>query len=272
MYFIDTHAHLDFDQLGDDLPMVLANAHSAGIERIITVGTTLERSRKCVDLAAVHDNVWAAVGVHPADSTEIADDSHQVTEAALAELRKLAAHPRVVAVGEIGFDFYHPDNPSEASQQTAFMAQGQIAIEAGLPLIIHSRNAEQLTPRYLSEHADLALADYPARREPGVVLCFTGSRDFAQQVLDLGYLISFTAPVTYPKNDNLREVVKAVPLEKIMLETDAPFLPPADRRGKRNEPAYLIETAKAVAELKGISLDQLAEATTANAERLFGLS
>lgn len=269
--FTDTHAHLDFDQLNDDLPAVLRAAKDAGISQIITVGTTLERSRKCVELAEQHDSIWAAVGVHPSDAEEIAQE-YEESEEACSELKELANHKKVVAIGEVGFDFYHDSNPAEASQQTAFTSQAEIAREAGLPLIVHSRDAEDFSPIYLEEHANLALADNSARREPGVIHCFTGSQEYAEQVLKLGYLISFTAPVTYAKNAALRDVVKTVPLEKIMLETDAPFLPPADKRGQRNEPAYLIETATTVAELKGVSLEELAEVTTANAQRLFGLA
>lgn len=262
---IDTHAHLDFEQFDDDRDAVVKRAKAAGVGRLINVGTTLERSRQAVELADQYPNVWAAVGIHP-------HDAQTATEAAIEELKALAVGKRVVAVGEIGFDFHYKDGPDELAQEQAFFAQGEVAIEAGLPIIVHSRDAEELSLRHLSEHADLALADNPHRREPGVVHCFTGSGEFAEQALKLGYLVSFTAPITYPKNDSLREVVKAVPMEKMMVETDCPFLPPVDQRGKRNEPANVVGTVATIAELKGISPDEVAMATTTNAERLFGLA
>lgn len=265
MNLIDTHAHLDFDQFAGEEAAVLERAAAAGVGRIINVGTDLARSRKSLDLARKFPNVWAAVGIHPHDAAA-------VDEAALEALKQLAIHEEVVAIGEFGFDFHYDDGPDRAVQEDAFRAQSEVAIESGLPVIIHSRDAEELTLEHLAVHADEVVADNPARREPGVVHCFTGSREFAESALGLGYLISFTAPVTYPGNDALREVAKAVPLEKLMVETDCPFLPPADKRGQRNEPAYVAETAAQLAELKGVSPDELAAATTANAERLFGLA
>lgn len=261
---IDTHAHLDFEQFKGDVEGALLRAKEVGVNRIINVGTTLERSRRSVVLAEAHPNVYAAVGVHPSDAADVNDE-------VVAELKRLAAGKKVVAVGEIGFDFYHEDNPDETAQVDAFFAQSEVAVEAGLPVIVHSRSAEDLTLEHLKEHADAAAADNPFRQEFGVVHCFTGSLSFAEAALKLGYLISFTAPVTYPKNEVLREVVKKVPLGKIMVETDCPFLPPADLRGKRNEPAFVVATAQAVADIKGISLGEVAQATTANADRLFGL-
>lgn len=261
---IDTHAHLDFEQFDGDVEGALERAAAAGVNRIINVGTTLERSRKSVALAERFSNVSATVGVHPHDAADVNDS---VTD----ELKKLSAHKKVVAVGEIGFDFHYDGGPDETAQVDAFFAQSEVAVEAGLPIIVHSRDAEELSRQHLKEHADLAAADNPARQEFGVVHCFTGSLQFAEAALKLGYLISFTAPITYPKNDELRKVVGAVPLEKLMVETDCPFLPPVERRGKRNEPAFVVATAQAVADIKGIGIGEVAQATTANAERLFGL-
>lgn len=260
---IDTHAHLDFEQFEGDVDGALERAAAAGVGRVINVGTTLERSRQSVALAEAHGNVYAAVGVHPHDAADVNDE-------VVEELKRLAAHKRVVAVGEIGFDFHYDQGPDETAQEDAFFAQSEVAVEAGLPIIVHSRDAEELTLRHLKEHADAARADNPYRQEFGVVHCFTGSARFAEEALRLGYLISFTAPITYPKNEALRAVVRKVPLEKVMVETDCPFLPPVDRRGKRNEPAFVVATAQALADLKGIPLGEAAQATTANAERLFG--
>lgn len=264
MDLIDTHAHLDFEQFAGDVDGALERARAAGVTRVINVGTTPERSRQSVALAERFENVSAAVGVHPHDAAAVNDE-------VIGELRKLAAGKRVVAVGEIGFDFHYDKGPDETAQVDAFFAQSEVAVEAGLPIIVHSRDAEELSLTHLKEHANLARADNPVRREFGVVHCFTGSRRFAEAALALGYLISFTAPVTYPRNQKLRAVVKHVPLEKLMVETDCPFLPPADRRGQRNEPAFVVATAQAIAEIKEIPLAEVARATTANAERLFGL-
>ena len=261
---IDTHTHLDFEQFEGDVDGALERAEAAGVGRLINVGTTLERSRRSVALAERYDNVFAAVGVHPHDAADVNDE-------VVDELKRLAAGKKVVAVGEIGFDFHYDQGPDETAQEDAFFAQSEVAVEAGLPVIVHSRDAEELTLRHLEAHAAAAVADNPVRQEFGVVHCFTGSLGFAEAALRLGYLISFTAPITYPKNEALRAVVRKVPLEKIMVETDCPFLPPVDRRGKRNEPAFVVATAQALADLKQIPLVEAAQATTANAERLFGL-
>lgn len=279
MELIDTHAHLDFDQFDEDRDGTLARAMDAGVTRLINVGTSLDASERSVELAEAHECVWAAVGVHPSDAGELVGRDGSVKEGAIGRLRKLAYHKRVVAVGEIGFDFFHRDNPPKSVQGEAFLAQSGIAEEAGLPIIVHFRGPKDAEAdadtgyalACLSEYADRLVANDPLRRWPGVVHCYTGDSDDARKLLDMGYLISFTAPITYPKNDALREVVKAVPLEKIMVETDCPFLPPPDKRGRRNEPAYVVETAKKIAEVKGISIDEVATATTRNAERLFGI-
>ncbi|MDP4000183.1 MAG: TatD family hydrolase [bacterium] len=268
---VDTHAHLDFDQFAEDRGQVLARATAAGVTRLINVGTSLAASERCIELATAHENVWAAAGVHPSESGELVAEDGTVKPDAAARLRKLAHHERVVAIGEIGFDLFRDTNPSEELQLAAFHAQGEIAQEAGLPVIIHLRAATEPALDTLVGHVCAAAAD-PSRRHPGVAHCYTGGLADAKRLLQAGYYISFTAPITYPKNYALREVVKAVPLEKIMVETDCPFLPPPALRGQRNEPAYVVKTAKKIAELKGISLEEVADATTANAERLFGIA
>ncbi len=267
----DTHAHLDFDQFAGEEAAVVERAAEAGVERIITVGTTLARSRRSVELAGQLPNVYAAVGIHPSDASEAVDGSETVRPAVLGELQELAAADRVVAIGEIGFDFYHLDNPDQAVQLAAFKAQAGIAAAAGLPLILHSREAEALTVQSLAAYVASLDQDAPRPTLPGVVHCFTGSQAFAEQVLGLGFYISFTAPIGYPSNDALREVVKYVPLDRLMVETDCPFLAPQGKRGQRNEPAYVVSTARLVAELKGLDYPEVAARTTANAERLFGL-
>lgn len=264
MKLIDTHAHLDFEQFSGEVDDVLKRASKAGVEQIINVGTTLERSKKSVVLAEQYDNVFATVGIHPQDAAALDEQTYQ-------ELKKLASHQKVVAIGEIGYDFHRGDNPNEDDQGDAFRVQSELAVDAGLPIIVHSRDAEEVTLRSLVQHAELMTGKDAARQEFGVVHCFTGSLEFALEALGVGYLISFTAPITYPKNDALRKVVKDIPLDKMMVETDCPFLPPADKRGKRNEPSYVVETVQKIAELKGISVDEVAEKTTANVKRLFGI-
>lgn len=256
---IDTHAHLDFEHFAGEEEAVLKNAADAGVDRIITVGTTLERSRKSVAIAEQYANVWATVGLHP-------DDAHHLDDTTVAELTDLASRDRVVAVGEIGLDLFHEDNPPLDVQVAAFRRQAMIAHAANLPIVIHSRAAHQPT---LDELTRLT-ADW-SRDNYGVVHCFEGDIAFADAVLDLGLLISFTATISYPKNDALREVVKHVPLDRMMVETDCPFLPPQDKRGQRNEPAYVRQTAELVAELKGVSLDEIAAQTTRTAEAFFRL-
>lgn len=255
---IDTHAHLDFEQFAGEEEATLVRAKEAGVDRIINVGTTLARSRQAVELAHHFSSVWASVGVHPHDAAE-------VTEKMAGELAELAKHPRVVAIGEIGFDTHYEDGPDMATQEYAFTKQVEIAKTFDLPLIVHSRDAEVETVQALRD----AVKGW--RKGPGVVHCFTGSQQFADDILALGFSISFTATITYPKNDALREVVKNVSLERLMVETDCPFLAPQDKRGQRNEPAYVVVVVKKIAELKGVSVDEITAATTRNAERLFGL-
>lgn len=259
MRLVDTHAHLDFDQFSGEEEQVVERARAAGVDRIITVGTTLERSRQAAALAERFEGVSASVGVHPHDAAA-------VTAEAVAALRELAARPEVVAIGEIGFDFHYPDGPDEAVQERALRSQAEIAIAQGLPLIIHSRQAEAQTLACLPGIAQALKRDWP-----GVVHCFDGSAEFATRILEAGFLISCTAIVGYPKNDALRIVIKEVPLDRLMIETDCPFLAPQERRGQRNEPAFVVSTAEKIAELKDIPIDEVATATTRNAARLFGL-
>lgn len=255
---VDAHAHLDFDEFSGEEAEAVARAQGAGVGRIVNVGTTLERSKASVALADRFDDVWATVGVHPHDAAEVTDE-------VVTQLHDLTQQPKVVAVGEIGFDFHYEKGPTEKQQERAFLHQAAIAGDRDLPIIVHSRDAEATTIRYLQRMM------WNWKRElPGVVHCFTGTQAFAEVALELGFFISFTAPITYPKNDALREVVKKVPLERILVETDCPFLAPKDKRGQRNEPAYVVSTAKKVAELKQVSFEEVAKQTTENAERLFG--
>lgn len=256
----DTHTHLDFEADEHEVEAVLKRAAAADVSRLVTVGTDLDRSRQAVAITNRHEQVWATVGIHP-DAADTVDDG------SVAELRTLASGNKVVAIGETGLDLYHETNPPLEIQADAFRRQANLAHELGLPLVVHSRHAEKETLSMLKEIS----ADRPADGR-GVVHCFEGDLSFAENIIDLGYLISFTANITYPKNDALRDVVRQVPLKKFMLETDAPFLPPQGKRGERNESANTRVVAEKVAKVKGITLKEVAEKTSANAAALFKLA
>lgn len=257
----DTHCHLDFEESDAAIQGVIDRAAERGVDRLITIGTSLERSRETVRIASQYPNVWATVGIHP-------DAADEVTDASLLELEQLASHQKVVAIGEIGLDFYHQDNPSPTTQREALHRQAALAARLELPMVIHSRHA----------HADmvplLAELDLPYRntdQAPGVIHCFEGEADFAEAILEAGYLISFTANLTYPKNEHLRELVATLPLDRLMVETDAPFLPPQRIRGQRNESANVAEVVALIAERRGLTAADVAAQTAHNASRLFGL-
>jgi TatD DNase family protein len=255
MQLTDTHCHLDDQRFDADRAAVVERARAAGVMRIITVGYDIDSSRRGINLAGSLPGVFAVVGVHPHDAAAAPPD---YTEA----LRRLAREPRVVAVGEIGLDFYRDLSPRPV-QREVFAAQLRLARELGLPVVIHCRDAHGEVYEILKrETAGLA----------GVMHCFSGSWEEAKRFLALGFHISIAGPVTFPQSTKLVEVARRVPLDRLLLETDAPYLTPVPHRGKRNEPAYLVHTAQKVAEIRGISLEELASATTANAARLFGLA
>ncbi len=268
----DTHAHLHDPWIGDDLPEVMSRATEAGVERIVTIGCSLEDSRNALAVAEQYDNVWATIGVHPHD----AKDWNTEIE---SEFKRMAAHPKVVAIGEIGLDFYRNLSPHE-DQYAAFQAQFALADELALPIVIHSRDAHEECYGVLSEWA-LSPSPPAPRGEMsrsdrgghpiGIIHCFSGDADLAHRYHDLGFLISFAGPVTYPKNDALREAAASLPLEAIVIETDCPYLSPQPRRGKRNEPANVRFTAEQIAEVRGESVDVLAGQTAVNAAGLFRL-
>jgi TatD DNase family protein len=254
MPLIDTHAHLDLPDFARDLPAVLDRAVSAGVRRIITVGTDLASSRRAVDLAAQFPMLFATVGVHPHDAARMPAE-------ALDELADLARRPKVVAIGEIGLDYYRDLSPRPA-QRAVFAAQLDLARRLDLPVVIHCREAHAEVRAILGEQAI-------ARR--GVMHCFSGSPDDARAALDLGLHISFTGTITFPKAARTREVAKVVPLNRTMVETDCPYMAPEPRRGRRNEPAWVKYVAAALAAAHGVAPDAIAAATTAAARDLFAL-
>jgi TatD DNase family protein len=252
---IDTHAHLDSGQFAADMEAVVARAGAAGIRHILTIGCDLASSRASVAIASEHPTIYAAVGIHPHDAGE-------ADTAGIAELRRLAAEPKVVAVGEIGLDFYRDRSPREVQRQ-AFRAQIRLARELGLPVIVHDREAHAEVLQILREER--------ASEVGGVLHCFSGDLAMARACIELGFYISFPGTLTYPKNEAAREVVRGIPVDQILVETDCPYLAPQAHRGKRNEPAFVRHTAEAIAAIKGLTIDDVARITTLNAFNLFGI-
>jgi TatD DNase family protein len=252
----DTHAHLHFPDFAEDLPAVLARARAAGIRRMLTVGTEPASSAAAVALAEREPDVWATVGIHPHDAGD-------ADEAAFAAIERLASAPPVVAVGEIGLDFFRNLSPPEAQERT-FRRLLALARRLRKPVILHCRDA----------HAELLaiLEEEGVEATGGIMHCFSGDVAVARRCLDLGLLVSLAGPVTYPRPGALPEVARFVPADRLVLETDCPYLPPQGYRGKRNEPAYLAVTAARVAELRDEPLAALAPQLTDNARRLLGLA
>lgn len=249
---VDTHCHLDYAQFDADRGAVLERAAAAGVGRILVPGTDLESSRRAVALAEAHPMVRAAVGIHPTSAGDF-------TPADLAELRALAQHPKVDAVGEIGLDLYWKTVPIE-KQTEAFGAQLVLAAELGRPVIVHDRDA----------HAEVMLQLEDAGPLPGVVLhAFSGDGGMAAEAVARGYYLGVDGPLTYKSGAALRALVAQLPADHLVVETDAPYLTPQARRGQRNEPAYVRWVAEALAQARGMSYDAIVAGTTANAARLF---
>lgn len=257
MQLVDTHAHLDEDAFTGDRADVIAAAAAAGVTRIITIGTTLASSRTSLEIAGQFPAVSAAVGIHPNYAAAAQPDDWQQVE-------QLAQQPRAVAIGETGLDRYWDHTPIEI-QQDYFDRHLDLSRRTGKPFVVHCREAEadvvaQL--RRAAEHGPLN----------GVMHSFAGSGETAAICLELGLYLSFAGMVTYKKSEDLRQIAARVPSDRIMVETDSPYLAPVPNRGKRNEPAWVRHTAEVVAQVRGVSLDELAEQTTANAQRLFSLA
>lgn len=251
---IDTHCHLDFKEFDPDRDEVIDRAKKAGVERIINVGSSIEGTKRAIYLAGRYDTVYATLGVHP-------HEAKTVTDAVMSDFRKLAKQPRVVAVGEVGLDYYRNLSPKE-EQIEAFRSFIELALELDLPLIIHSREADDDIISVLSEYE---------QRIKGVVHCFSGDAAFLKKCLGLGLYVSFTCNLTFKNAKSLRETAKQTPVERLMLETDAPYLAPQDLRGKRNEPANLTFLVEEWSRILGLSGEDIERITTHNANRLFNL-
>jgi TatD DNase family protein len=255
--FVDAHAHLD-DAQYDDVAEVVARAERAGVKAIVSCGVDVTSSRATVALAERFPIVWAAVGIHP-------NETARAQRGDLAELRRLAAHPKVVAIGEIGLDFYREWSPRE-TQQWWFEAQLDLAAELDRPVCIHARDAYSTVLAALR-----AWRERGASSRPGMLHCFAGTAEQAEYGVEMGMVISIAGPVTYPKAAHLAEVVRLLPLDRLLIETDAPYLAPQAMRGKRNEPAWVAEVATRIAELKDLPLEEVAACTATTARRLFNL-
>ena len=251
---IDSHAHIDDDRFDADRDEVLSRARAAGVDLIVNIGADMASSSRSVALAEQYPQIYATVGMHPHDAKDMQEQDYQ-------QLVRWAAHPKVVAIGEIGLD-YHYDLSPRPVQKEVFLRQLDLARKTGKPFIIHEREA----------HADmLDIIRHAARGLNGVFHCFSGSVETAREYLKMGFYISVAGPVTFPKSVKTREVAKAVPLDRLLVETDSPYLTPHPYRGKRNEPAYVRLVATEIANLRNISLEDLAAATTANVRRLFNI-
>jgi TatD DNase family protein len=256
---IDTHTHLDDARYDDDRETMIARAREAGVDTFITIGCDLATSKAAVELADRYPFVYASIGVHPHEVRHIGDDWYD-------DLRRLAQHPKVVAYGEIGLDYHYNHSPPKL-QRERFREQILLARELNLPVIIHTREAQEDTVAILEEEQ--------AGTTGGVFHCFTGDAWLAKDGLDLGFYLSFSGVVTFQNATMLREIVKTVPLDRMLIETDCPYLTPAPHRGKRNEPAYVKLVADTIAAVKSgaspVSAEEIGRLTAANARRLFKL-
>jgi TatD DNase family protein len=251
MMLVDSHCHLDFPDFAAERDAVVARARAAGIGTMLTISTRLDQFAQVRAIAEAYDDIWCSVGAHPHEAAD-----HAATTA--AELTAMATHPRVVGIGETGLDFHYDHSPRDVQEQV-FRAHIAASRASGLPLIVHAREADDRIAGILREEQPAA----------GVLHCFSSGRFLAEAALDLGFYISISGIVTFRNAEDLRAIVRDVPLDRLLVETDAPYLAPVPYRGKRNEPAYVAATAAAVAALKGVEPGELAAATTANFFRLF---
>jgi TatD DNase family protein len=251
---VDSHCHLDFPDFSTELDTIVARARAAGIGRIVTISTCVKKHAQVLAVAERFPEVFCSVGTHPHNADEELDIDTKT-------LVKFTRHPKIVAIGEAGLD-YHYDNSPRATQAASFRQHIAAARETALPLVIHSRDCDVDMAQILQEESGKGAF-------PAVLHCFTGGRDLAFTAVELGHYVSFTGILTFKNSDALREIAAALPAERILVETDAPYLAPLPYRGKRNEPAYVAETAKVLAEVRGVSPNEIARQTTENFFRLF---
>lgn len=252
----DTHVHLNARQYKDDLEEVIERAHKAGVKYMVVVGFNQETIPLALEIAEKHENIYAAVGWHPVDAIDC-------TEEDLQWIEELASHPKVVALGEMGLD-YHWDKSPKDVQKRVFKEQIALAKKLSMPIIIHNREATEDVLGILEEEN--------AKEVGGIMHCYSDSTEYVDRILAMDFHISLGGPVTFKNAKSPKEVAKVVPLDRLLIETDAPYLAPHPHRGKRNEPALVTLVAEEIAELKAISYDQLAKQTTANAKKLYGIN
>ena len=251
---VDSHCHLDFPDFAAELDDVVARARAAGVGRMVTISTRVRRHDAILAIADRFADVFCSVGTHP-------HNAHEELDIGAAELVERALHPKVVAIGEAGLDYFYDKSP-RAAQEQGFRAHVAAARATGLPLVIHSRDADADMARILTE--EMGQGAFPA-----VLHCFTGSRALALTAIELGLCISFTGILTFKRSEELRAIATELPADRILVETDAPYLAPGRYRGKRNEPSYVVETAKVLGETRGVSFDEIARQTSDNFFRLF---
>ncbi len=257
--FIDSHAHIDGPEFDVDREEMIERARSAGVSVILNVGTGDPHSgavERAVELGKKHDSIYTAIGTHPHDARHYNDEAEK-------KIKKLIQTDRVVGWGEIGLDFHYDNSPREV-QVDVFKRQLRAARECDLPVIIHTREAE-------AETIDILRGEYAGAERRGVFHCFSGSMDLAQQAIELDFMISFSGIVTFKKADELRAIAKQVPLDRLLIETDCPYLTPIPYRGKRNEPAYVVEVARSLAGIHEVGLEEIARVTSNNFKQLFRL-
>jgi TatD DNase family protein len=259
MELIDSHAHIDFPQFEEDREAMLERARAAGISTLLAIGTGPgpQKLDAALPFAEQHEWIYATVGIHP-------HEAEQVTLKHLDQLAILAKREKVIAWGEIGLDYFYDHSPRHV-QQRVFRNQLELASEANLPIIIHCRDA-------WSDCLNILDKDWRPTGLGGILHCFTSTLEDARRGIEMGFLVSFAGNSTYPKTQNIREVAKELPLGKILIETDAPYLAPQAHRGKRNEPAYVVEVARTLASVRNLSTDEVAAATSENFRRFFGLA
>jgi TatD DNase family protein len=259
MELIDSHAHIDFPQFAEDREAMLDRARVAGVTTLLAIGTGPgpEKLDSAIPFSEQHDWIYATIGIHP-------HEAERVTQQHLEQLAALAKHEKVIAWGEIGLDYFYDHSPREV-QQRVFCDQMALAQQAKLPIIIHCRDA-------WSDCLNLLEEDWRPTGLAGILHCFTSTLEDARRGIEMGFLVSFAGNSTYPKMQNIRDVAKALPLENILIETDAPYLAPQAYRGKRNEPAYVAEVARTIASVRNLAPDEVAAATADNFRRFFGLA
>ncbi|HZP77064.1 MAG TPA: TatD family hydrolase [Pseudolabrys sp.] len=251
---VDSHCHLDFPDFASELEAVVARAKAAGIERLVTISTRVKRHAQVLSIAERFPDVYCSVGTHP-------HHAHEELDIGADALIAISKHPKIVAIGEAGLDYHYDNSPRDAQEQ-GFRAHIAAARATQLPLVIHAREADADMARILEEESGKGAF-------PAVLHCFTGGRDLAMRAVALGHHVSFTGILTFKNSAELRDIARDLPAERILVETDAPYLAPNPHRGKRNEPAYVVETAKMLAQTRGVSLEAIARQTTENFHRLF---